>query len=90
MVNSALEQPLSVPILSHVYPVHTTQSDLTTILILFRLRLGLPIGFFPSGFSSEFLFTVILSLWVLYAPPFFAALDLIILHLDYSYPRNKP
>lgn len=43
-----------VPILSQMYPVHTLNPIyLKYILLYFRLCLGLPVGLFHSGFSSQ-------------------------------------
>jgi len=50
--------PPSVPILSQLHPVCTPPTSLRSILILSsHLRLGLPNGFFPSGFPTRTLCT---------------------------------
>jgi hypothetical protein len=51
-----------VPILSQINPVHTILSYLRSVLILFpHLRLGLPIGLFPYGFSTNILYAFLFS-----------------------------
>jgi hypothetical protein len=49
-----------VPIMSHINPVHTTQSYLRSILIL-STHLRLPIGLFPSGFPTNILYAFLFS-----------------------------
>jgi hypothetical protein len=52
-----------VPTLIHINPVHALQhTSYRYILILFsHLRLGLPSGFFPSGFRTKTLYVPFLS-----------------------------
>ena len=65
-----------VPVLSQINPVHPT--DWISIIILSsHLRLGLPSGFFPSGFPTNTLYTSFLSpVWAM-CPANLIILDLI-------------
>jgi hypothetical protein len=67
-----------VPILSHTNPIHTTPTYPSKMLST-HLRLGLPIGLFPSGFLTNnlyvFFFSTIRTTW----PTHLILLDLIIL-----------
>jgi hypothetical protein len=62
--------PPPVSILSQLNPVHTPHAtSWRSILILSsHLRLGLPIGLFPSGFPTETLYTPVPSPSTLHAP----------------------
>jgi hypothetical protein len=60
-----------VSILSQINPVHSTPSYLRSILILStHLRLGLPSGYFPSGFATNILYTFLFSPCLLHALSF--------------------
>ena len=47
------------------------------LILSFNIRLGLPSGFYPSGFPTKSLYTPLLSPYVLHAPPisFFSILS---------------
>jgi hypothetical protein len=45
--------PQTVPILSHINPVHVPTSRRSTLILSSNLRLGLPSGSFPSGFPTS-------------------------------------
>ena len=78
--------PRPVPILSQInqsIPAHPT--TLRSILLLSsHLRLDLPSGLFPSSFPTRTLYTPLLSLTVLHAPPtsFFSILSLGLYYLQ--------
>jgi hypothetical protein len=56
------KSPPPFPILNQIDPVHTIPSYLRSILIFYtNLRLGLPSGFFLSGFPTNILFAFIFS-----------------------------
>jgi hypothetical protein len=76
------ESSAGVPILSQIYPVPTTPTclSLRSILILFsHLRPGLPIGPFPSDFSTKILHSFTFSPIRATCHAHFIPLDLIIL-----------
>jgi hypothetical protein len=62
------KSPLLVTILSQFDPVPTIPSYLSKIHLILstHLRLGLPIGLFPSGFPTNILYAFILILLVIY------------------------
>jgi hypothetical protein len=53
------------PILSQINPVYTTPP---ISLLSSHLRLGLPVGLFPSGFLTKILHAFLLASYVLHAP----------------------
>jgi hypothetical protein len=55
--------PPPVPILSQLDPVHTPTSNswICSLILSSYLRLGLPSGLFPSGFSTKILYTSLFS-----------------------------
>ena len=63
--------PPPAPILSQLVPVHAPHpTSWSSILILSsHLRLGLPSGLFPSSVPTKTLYTPLLALIVLHAPP---------------------
>ena len=63
--------PPPFPILGQLDPIHTPHpNSWSSILILsFHLRLGLPSGFFPSGFPTKILYTPFLSPISAKSPP---------------------
>jgi hypothetical protein len=56
-----LQEPSLVSILSHINLVHTTLSYLSILILSTNLRLGLPSGFFPSGFLTYILYTFLFA-----------------------------
>jgi hypothetical protein len=56
------KSPPLLPILSHINLIHTIRSYLRSILILStHLRLSLPSGLFPSGFTTTILYAFLFS-----------------------------
>jgi hypothetical protein len=64
------------PILSQIDPAHTIPSYLSKMYIILsiRLRLVLPSGVFPSGFSTNTLYAFLFSPFVLHALPISSSL----------------
>ena len=62
--------PTPVPILSHINPNYALHpiSWRSVFLLFSHLHLGLPSGFFPSGFPTQTLYALLLSPYMLYAP----------------------
>ena len=73
------KSPPTVPILSQSDPVHAPHpTSLRSILILFsRLRLGLPSGLRPWGFSTKFLYAPLLFPLHATCPAHLSVIDLI-------------
>ena len=63
--------PPPVPLLSHLHPIHTPTSHFLKIYrnIILPSTPGSAKWSFPSGFPTKTLYTPLLSLYVLYAPP---------------------
>jgi hypothetical protein len=73
------QQPATVPVLSQYNPIHTPQASLPTIHYnpSYHLRLGLPSGLFPSGFTTKTLYTFLSSPMRVTCPAHLIRLDLI-------------
>ena len=61
--------PPPVPVLSHINPNYALHpNSWRSVLLSSHLHLGLPSGFFPSGFPTKTLYALLLSPCMLYAP----------------------
>jgi hypothetical protein len=73
------KRPPQVPFLSQINPIHTTSYLRYILISSTQLRLDLPSGFFPSGFSTKILYAFLFYSMRATFPVHLILLDLIIL-----------